>query len=171
LPALAAQLRSDESKVPKLRQELTEIARKVAEASEGAKGNDASAAAGALMDIVSSLDRVHTKVSASNLSAEAKSDVLMRLEEKREQAEAALNEALNVNLEAVVVPQAEGRGAKELAKEADAMTTVSPGQDFFVAVDFHNGSKDRLSVEGLKLEVPEGWGTSSNETKQLESHR
>jgi hypothetical protein len=27
------------------------------------------------------------------------------------------------------------------AKEADALTAVSPGQEFLVAVKFHNGSK------------------------------
>ena len=47
------------------------------------------------------------------------------------------------------------------------MTAVSPGQEFLVAVDFHNGSKDRLFIEGLKLEVPEGWGTTSDETKRV----
>jgi hypothetical protein len=54
-----------------------------------------------------------------------------------------------------------------LPKETDAQTTVSPGQDFMVAVDFHNGSKDRLLLDGLKLEVPEGWSTISDKTKQV----
>jgi LmbE family N-acetylglucosaminyl deacetylase len=168
LPGLATQLGAEEAKVPQLREELTEIAHKVAEAREDAKGNDASPAAAPLMEIVSRLERVYAEVSASALNVAAKSDVLIRLDEKREQAETALNEALNVNLGAVVVPQAEseGRISKEVPKEADAMTTVSPGQEFLVAVDFHNGSKDRLSIDGLKLEVPEGWATISDKTKQ-----
>src|ERR1019366_7605518 len=115
------------------------------------------------------LERVHAEVSKSTLGVVAKSDLLTRLEEKREQAETALNEALNVSLEAVVVPRAEPeRGvAKEVRKEADAMTTVSPGQEFLVAVDLHNGSKDRLFLDGLKLEGPEGWGTISDKTKRV----
>jgi hypothetical protein len=47
------------------------------------------------------------------------------------------------------------------------MTTVSPGQEFLVAVDFHNGSKDKLYVDGLKLEVPEGWGTISDKMRRV----
>ena len=50
LPGLAARLGAEESKVPQLRQELLAIARKVADASQDAKGNDASAAAVPLMD-------------------------------------------------------------------------------------------------------------------------
>jgi LmbE family N-acetylglucosaminyl deacetylase len=169
LPGLAARLGTEESKVPKFGQELTEIAREVAGASEDAKGNDASTAAAPLMEIASRLERVRAEVSESTLSVSAKSDLLVRLDEKREQAETALNEALNVNLEAVVVPQAktEGRVTKDVPKEADALTTVSPGQEFLVAVDFHNGSKDRLSIDALKLVVPEGWGTTSDETKHV----
>ena len=169
LPGLAARLGSDESKVPKLRQELTEIARSIAEASEDAKGNDASAAEASLMKVVAGLERVRAEAGKSTLSALAKSDLLLRLQEKHEQAETALNEALNVSLEAVAGPRAEPEGpvAKDVAKEADAMTTVSPGQEFLVAVDFHNGAKDRLSIDALKLEVPEGWGTTSDETKRV----
>jgi hypothetical protein len=36
-----------------------------------------------------------------------------------------------------------------------------------VAVDFRNGSKNRLLLDGLKLEVPEGWSTISDKTKQV----
>ena len=93
----------------------------------------------------------------------------MRLEEKREQAETALNEALECDAggDCGFSRGAGGRGSEGTAKkEADAMTTVSPGQEFLVAVDFHNGSKDRLFIDGLKLEVPEGWGTISDKTKR-----
>jgi LmbE family N-acetylglucosaminyl deacetylase len=169
LPGLAARLGTEEPKVPQLRHELTEIAGKIAEASKDAKGSDASPVAAPLMEVVAGLERVRAAVSKSNLSVTAKSDLLVRLEEKRDQAETALNDALNVSLRAVVVSQAEAKGqvSKEIAKEADAMTTVSPGQEFLVAVDFHNGSKDPLFIEGLKLEVPEGWGTTSDKTRRV----
>src|ERR1022692_2338030 len=170
LPGLAARLGAEESKVPQLRHELTEISKKVEEASEAAKGNDSSAAARALFGIVAGLERVHAEVGEATLSANAKSDVLARLQEKREQAETALNDALNVTLEATVVSRAglDGEVVKEaVKKEAEAMTAVSPGQEFLVGVDFHNGSKDRLSIEGLKLDVPEGWGTISDKTRKV----
>ena len=50
-------------------------------------------------------------------------------------------------------------------KEADALTTVSPGQEFLVAVTFHNGSKLPLLIDHIKLEVPEGWNTISGKTR------
>ncbi len=170
LPALAARLGTEESKSPQLRRELVEIASQVARASADAKGNDSTGAAAPLLEAVTELERVNAEVSQASLSTAAKSDLLARLEEKREQAEAALNDALNVTLEANVISRAGANGepVKEGAKkEADAMTTVSPGQEFLVAVDFHNGSKDRLYVDRLKLEVPEGWGTISDKMKRV----
>jgi len=170
LPALAARLGTEESKSPQLRQELRDIATKVAQASETAKGSDSSVAAAPLIGVVVALEKVHAEVSKSTLATAAKSDLLVRLEEKHEQAEAALNDALNVTLEANVISRAGANGepVKEGAKkEADEMTTVSPGQEFLVAVEFHNGSKDRLYVDRLKLEVPEGWGTISDKMKRV----
>jgi LmbE family N-acetylglucosaminyl deacetylase len=171
LPGLAAGLGKEESKVPRLRQELTEITRQVANASERAKGNDTSAAAAApLMAVVTGLEHARAEVSKGALDAEAKADLLGRLDEKREQAERALNEALNVKLEAVVVSRVGGEGepAKEpVKKEAEALTTVSPGQEFLVSVDFRNESKVPLFLDGLKLEVPEGWPTISDKTRRV----
>jgi LmbE family N-acetylglucosaminyl deacetylase len=161
LPALAARLGADESKVPKLRQELIAIARKVAEASQSAKGNDATAAAALLKDVLAGLQRARAEVSNSTLKDAAKSELLARLAQKREQSETALNEALGVTLKALVSSQ------EPLNKEAGAMTTVSPGQEFSVVVNFHNGSKDSLAIDGLKLETPEGWKTASDETQHI----
>ena len=42
-----------------------------------------------------------------------------------------------------------------MLKEADALTTVSPGQEFLMAVTFHNGSKQALVIDHIKLEVPD----------------
>ncbi len=169
LPALAARLGAEESKVPQLRQELTAVAKKVAEAGLAAKGNDSFAATAPLAEVVSGLEQARAEVGKSGLSITAKADLLARLEEKSEQAETALNEALNVTLKATVVSRVGTDGepvAEALKKEADAMTIVSRGQEFLVGVDFHNGSKDRLYVDGLKLEVPEGWATISDKTKR-----
>jgi LmbE family N-acetylglucosaminyl deacetylase len=163
LPGLAARLAGEEAKVPQLRQQLTEIANKVSRASEAAKGNDPSSSAAPLMEVVAALERLHTEVDKTTLGAATKSDLLARLDEKREQAETALNLALNVTLSATVVPRAEPKGA--IQKEAEALTTVSPGQEFLVAVNFDNGSKERVVINALKLEVPDGWATISDKTK------
>ncbi|MGA9542635.1 MAG: PIG-L family deacetylase [Candidatus Sulfotelmatobacter sp.] len=170
LPGLAARLGTEQSKVPQLRRDLTEIAKKIAAAGEDAKGNDSSAAAAPLMGVVVGLDRIRAEVSKSAVNVGAKSDLLARLEEKSEQAETALNEALHITLEATTVSRVDVNGTpvKEvLKKEADAMTTVSPGQEFLAAVDFHNGSKQSLVMDGIKLEVPEGWATISDKTKRF----
>jgi hypothetical protein len=91
--------------------------------------------------------------------------LLTRLDEKYEQAEAALNDALDVTLTATLSARAETGG--NIPPETEAITAVSPGQEFLVAVDFHNGSRGRLFVNSLKLEVPEGWPTISDKTKPV----
>jgi len=170
LPGLAARLGAEESKVPHLRKELTEIARQNAEAGKNATGNDLSAAAAPLAKVLEGLERARIEVSKSELDLRVKSDLLDRLKEKREQAETALNEALNVSLEAAVVSRVgpDGEAVKDVAKkEAEALTTVSPDQEFIVAVDLRNGSNRSLFLDGLKLQAPKGWGTTSDKTKRV----
>jgi LmbE family N-acetylglucosaminyl deacetylase len=168
LPALARGI--DESKVPKFEWELQQIALRIRKATDDASRNDAAAAAIPLAGLAATFRQLSVDVRAAGLGASTKSDLIARLEEKSRQAETALNEALGVTLEATVVSRvgSDGEPEKEaVKKEADAVTTVSPGQEFLVGVDFHNGSQEPLSVEGLKLEVPEGWGTISEKTKPV----
>ncbi len=170
LPGLAARLAMEQAKVPQLQRELTRIAGKVAEASEAAQGNDASAAAAPLMEVVAGLERAYAQVSKSTLSVIPKSDLLERLQEKHEQAETALNDALGITLEATIVSAVDPNGGpvKEVVpKEADAMTTVTPGQEFLAAVDFHNGSKEPLAINEMKVDALEGWAAISRQTKRF----
>ena len=170
LPGLATRLGTEEAKVPQLRHGLTEIANKLVQASTYAKKDDSSAAVGPLSAVVAEFKRLSAEVSKSSLSAVAKSDLISRLEEKSEQAQTALNEALHTTFEATTVSRVDvnGEPVKEVVrKEADATTTVSPGQEFLVAADFHNGSKQPLVIDGLTLEVPEGWATTSSKTKRV----
>jgi LmbE family N-acetylglucosaminyl deacetylase len=167
LPALANGV--EESKVPKLRYELQQIANRIAKATENANRNDAPAAAIPLLGLAATFKQLSVYVRAAGLGASAESDLIARLEQKSEQAEMALDLALNVTLQATVVSRVGPNGEpveEALKKEEDATTTVSPGQEFLVAVDFHNGSKDRIFIDGLKLEVPEGWATISDKTKR-----
>ncbi|HLW84005.1 MAG TPA: PIG-L family deacetylase [Candidatus Sulfotelmatobacter sp.] len=162
LPALAARLGTEETKAAGLRKELTEIAKEIGEANQGARGNDVSAAAVPLVRIVQRLEKLGVEVRKSGLAHGAKADLLMRLDEKLGQAETALNLALNVSLQAVVESSGQSdRTPASLPKDVDALTTVSPGQEFLVAVKFHNGSRLPLTVDALKLEVPAGWNTIS----------
>ncbi|HEY6338502.1 MAG TPA: PIG-L family deacetylase [Candidatus Sulfotelmatobacter sp.] len=163
LPALAARLGGEEVKVAGLRKELAQVATEVTEATKRAQGNEIEEAAGPLMEAVKGLERASNEVRKSGLAVGVKDDLLMRLEEKLGQGETALNFALKVSLEATVeagTRSATGHGAS-LPKEADALTSVSPGQEFLIAVTFRNGSKLPLTVDRLKLEVPAGWNTLS----------
>ncbi len=161
-PGLAAGLESQEKKVPRLRAELAGIAKLVEEAAASANGSDASAATAPLMKVVAALNRVSSEVRGSTLNAAAKIDVLTRIADKQQQAETALNLALGVSLSADVTSKV---GQHPAPKEADAQTTVSPGQEFLVAVTFHNGSKLPLVIDHIKLEVPSGWNTISGKTR------
>ncbi len=169
LPGLAARLGREEAKLPRLREELAEIAKKIAQAAQDAKGADVSGAATPLMEVVAQLQQIYTEANGSDLTPEPKLNLLAQLKGKREQAENALNLALNVTLQATVATRVgvDGQAATEIPKESDAITTVSPGQEFLVAVNIHNGSKERLSVDGMKVEVPAGWGTISDRTKRI----
>jgi LmbE family N-acetylglucosaminyl deacetylase len=170
LPGLAVRLGTEESKVPQLRRELTEIANQIIQASAYAKKGDSSAAVGPLTGVVAAFKQLSAEVSKSTVSSSAKSDLVSRLEEKSEQAQAALNDALDVTFEATTVSRVDSQGepVKEIVgKEAAAITMVSPGQEFLVAADFHNGSKRPVVMDGMKLEVPEGWPTTSSKTKRF----
>ena len=162
-PGLARQLGAEEKKLPDLRSELTEIAKLVADATAKINGNDASTAAAPLMKIVTALNHVSSQVRGSSLSAAAKVDVLTRIADKQQHAETALNLALGVTLTAHVTPSV--RPNQTVPKEEDAQTTVSPGQEFLIAVTFHNGSKLPLVIDHIKLEVPAGWNTISGKTR------
>jgi LmbE family N-acetylglucosaminyl deacetylase len=165
LPEIAGRLGADESKLPQLRQELADIAKTIAQASESAKGEDAEAAAVPLLEAVSGLGRAKAQVTGCSLGATAKLDVLARLGEKLQEAETALNLALNVKLEAEVAPP-EGPSV-HVPKEAGALTAVSPGQEFLVTVKLHNGSKRSLGITAVKLQVPAGWTTMTDESNHV----
>jgi LmbE family N-acetylglucosaminyl deacetylase len=163
LAGLAHSLPPQGKGIPELRQHLAEIARDVAQATDAAKGSDASAAAPSLVRIVAGLSRVNAEIRAIDISADRKADLSARIAEKQQQAQTALNLALGVTLTAEV--SSNNRPDSAPAKEADALTTVSPGQEFLVAVTFHNGSKQKLFIDQLKMEVPAGWNTISGRTR------
>jgi hypothetical protein len=168
LPALAKGI--DESKVPKFEWKLQQGAIRIAKATDAANRNDASAAAIPLLGVAETFKQLGSDVKAAGLSAAAESDLIARLEEKSEEAERALNAALGVTLQATVVSRTDRNGDpvnESAKKEAETITTVSPGQEVLVGVTFHNGSKVKLIVDALKLEVPEGWGTISEKIRRV----
>ena len=158
LPGMASEAGSS---LPKLRADLTAIAKQIGEAASDAKAGDPSKAAGPLMMAVPAFSRISAEVEAGGLNAAAKRELLTRIADKRQQAETALNLALGVSLAANVSADR----ATRIPKETAALTAVSPGQEFLIAVTFHNGSKLSLSIDHIGLEVPEGWNTISGKTR------
>ena len=159
-----------------LRPQLAQLAQLIAQASGAAKGGDPSSASAPLMKVASELKKVRDQIEAASLSAEQKLDLLTRIAEKQQQAESALNLALGVSLvaEAGATPRspisprdADDSTAVRTAppKETDALIAVSPGQEFLVEVILHNGSRLPLSIDHIKLEVPEGWNTINGKVR------
>ena len=163
LSALAGRLGTEEKQNPSLRQQLADVARAVAAATEAAKGKDTSATTAPLMKVVAGLNRISGEITAASVNADAKLDFLTRIAKKQRQAETALNLALGVSLTADV--SSDGKPEIRALKEPDALTTVSPGQEFLVAVTFHNRSKQALLIDHVKLEVPAGWNTISGKIR------
>jgi LmbE family N-acetylglucosaminyl deacetylase len=154
---------SGERAFSELRQQLGELAKQIAQGTEVAKGNDSTASVAPLMKVVAGLNRIHEEVRRGQRSAQAKTDVLTRIATKQQQAETALNLALGVKLSADVA--SDDVRKHNIPKESAALTTVSPGQEFVVAVTFHNGSKLPLLIDHVALEVPAGWNTINGKTK------
>jgi LmbE family N-acetylglucosaminyl deacetylase len=146
-----------------LRQQLAEIAKLVRQASESSPGIDPASAIAPLIKIVAGLDRINTKMREWRFRGTGEPDFLVRIAEKSRQAERALNLAMGVTLTAEV--SSDNKPQTRAPKEADALTTVSPGQEFLIQVTFHNGSKIPLMIDHVKLEVPAGWNTISGKTR------
>jgi len=144
--------------------ELADIAGLVVDASAAAKGADPSRATEPLRKLVAKLNQFCSEIQAEKgLTQAGKLDLLTRVAGKQQQAETALNLALNVALSANV---SSNKGLQAgIPKEDAALTTVSPGEEFMVAVTLHNGSKLPLTIDNIKLEVPVGWNTINGKTR------
>jgi LmbE family N-acetylglucosaminyl deacetylase len=153
LPGLASRLGAEESKLPWLRSELTELANQVQIATQRSE-KDKSDAAGPLLVGLQKLDSIITRVDSGDITTALKQDLLQRLREKQQQMRTALNLAMDISLEATVAPPDAGTGSP---KEGDALTAVSPGQKFLVRFRFHNGSKYKLVLDGVRLDAPQAW--------------
>jgi LmbE family N-acetylglucosaminyl deacetylase len=161
--ALASRFDISEAKLPGFRSQLAEIAKLVGDGSKAAGGSDPSLAAQPLTKLVAQLTRLSGEINTSSLPSATKLDLLTRIAEKQQQVETALSLSLGVTLTANV-PSNEGPKAG-IPKEDDALTTVSPGQEFMVAVTLHNGSKLPLTIDHIKLEVPARWNTIDGKTR------
>jgi LmbE family N-acetylglucosaminyl deacetylase len=161
LPGLASRLGTEESKVAWLRPELTEIADRIQDAAQKSE-KQTGEAAGPLLVAVQKLGSVVDRVGSSALAPLEKDDLLEILREKQKQAQAAINFAMQISVEATVAPPQSTNAS--LPKEGEAFTAVSPGQKFLVRVKFHNGSKYKLVMDRVQLDAPQqGWAQRIDE--------
>jgi LmbE family N-acetylglucosaminyl deacetylase len=92
------------------------------------------------------------KVTASDLSAEAKYNVLHELSVKEAQFNSAIVEALGVTLTAVVSPANPDHGRSPFAVDAqDSFTTAVPGQSFGVTAFLANASDVPLQIKNVSV--------------------
>ncbi len=92
------------------------------------------------------------KVTASDLSAEAKYNVLHELSVKEAQFNSAIVEALGVTLTAVVSPPNPDRGRSGFAVDAqDTFTTAVPGQSFGVTAFLTNASDVPVQIKNVSV--------------------
>jgi hypothetical protein len=144
---------------PRWARGLKEVATQIGEAADAKSGADAA------VPLTAAVRELHNLVALAHSGGigAGRADVISVLEEKLQQAETALNLALGTTLTAQV--SSNGERTVPVFKESEALTTVSPGQEFLIAATFHNGSKQALHINQIKLEVPAGWNTLSGETK------
>lgn len=143
LPGLAALLGNDEKKAPWLVPELKKIA--------GQVGDSPDASSNVVGEFESLSERLdHSALSPAKIEA-----ILDLLSAKKDEAETALNLALNITLDASVTPPQGPEAAAPPLK--DALINVSPGQKFEVIGRLHNGSKHWLNVQGAELDPIMRW--------------
>jgi LmbE family N-acetylglucosaminyl deacetylase len=156
LPGLASRLGEEEKKIPQLRPALVEIANELKQAAARSETNPD----GAVRPLLAALESLsHLAGEGSHQSASARKDLLIRLEEKKEQIKAAVNFALNVSVEAMGVIPDSGTPNQQNA------LAISPGQKFTVHAKFRNGSKHPLWLRDAIVDgmIP----TAIDEPKQM----
>jgi LmbE family N-acetylglucosaminyl deacetylase len=154
MPALA-KISDAGSRISALESKLSDAAKQITIATSDAEGTQPSASRQPLLPLVRALHQIRTEIESSSLNPQAKLDLLTRIAAKQQQAETALNLALGVTLSSVATIA----GQQDLPKGSEVQASVSPGQEFTVALTFHNGSKQALRVDHIAVEVPPGWST------------
>ena len=136
LPALPVKL-GDENKTSWLKADLAKLADHIKDS------------VGDLSADVEQFGSIVDRISESKLSPDDKSALLQSVSAKKEQAETALNLALDLTFDVTVSPP-QGPAAP-VPPESEALTTVSPGQKFEIVAKLHNGSKYWLTVGNAAL--------------------
>jgi LmbE family N-acetylglucosaminyl deacetylase len=147
LPGLASRLGEQEKSVPRLRPALLQIAEELKQAADRAD-TDPGSVGRPLLAALESLAHLVDKDWGGDPGASAQEDLRMRLREKEEQIQAALNLALNVSLRVTVLPSS----PSSTAAREPLLVAISPGQKLALSVKFHNGSKYPLRLANIVID-------------------
>jgi len=147
LPALAMRLGGEESKAPFLRPGLTELEKRVEEAT-AAVGRDPHSAAVPLLAGLEALRALERKVGSSDLSAAAKNAIIPSLVTKEQQFEKAAALAVGAVLKITV-------DAPPAPNPDDAFMAV-PDESFTVTANFSTADS-AATLNRIALDLPPGW--------------
>ncbi|HJX00529.1 MAG TPA: PIG-L family deacetylase, partial [Terriglobales bacterium] len=155
LPALAARLGSDESKVPFLLPTLKQMANLVEEAAQKANPRNTTDAGASLIEGLKLTRDVIRQVEQSSLTAAAKLELLTNLSTKEAQFERAANLALGVLLEVAVDPPTGSQSG--FFRLEQTFQTAAPGQTFTLTARFYDRGTEDVEPEQIVLDMPEGF--------------
>lgn len=140
-----------------LRDDLSNINALVEKAMNGFSPQHPETIASILAEGLKATHNLIEKVSASDLSADAKYDVRHELNIKLGQFEDALTESLGISVLATVAPEEEPTGPfARFFRNPETFQVAIPGQTFWVKVHATNPTNIPVQLENVVLETPEG---------------
>ena len=123
-----------------------------------------------LADGLMATNELIEKVSASDLSADAKYDVTHELKIKQAQFENALAESLGISVLATLAPEKEPTGPfARFFRNPATFRVAIPGQEFWVKVHATNPTGTSVQLESVVLETPSGESWDVDPAKQAGS--
>jgi LmbE family N-acetylglucosaminyl deacetylase len=147
LPALASRLGDEESKLPELRPALLAIQAQITAATSAAE-KDSSTSYVPLAKAYALLTRILTQISRSPLSAPAKKDLQVRLQQLSTDIQRAEALALGISLQVVVDEPA--------GSSADKAFMAVPGHSFEASATLSAAAASDAN-SNISLQIPAGW--------------
>jgi LmbE family N-acetylglucosaminyl deacetylase len=140
-----------------LKNALGRINFSVERAMSGFSLSDPEKIAPLLADGLKETNELIAQVATSSFSDQAKYDVTFELRAKQDAFQRAIAQALNLSLQAMVVPERRAnRGNPLFAMPAETLKSAVPGEQFPVSVHLDNPGQSSLQINRLWLETPAG---------------
>lgn len=157
LPALAAALGAQASRVPNLRASLTQLQKCADDAATTLDPHDPSRAAAPLLAGLNIVHETISEIERSSLSAPARVELLTQLKTKAVQFGRAANLALGASLEAAVDSGQPASDSGNYPTPQNTFQIAVPGQTFFVTARFVNRGQRAVRLDNMRLDVPADW--------------